>query len=106
MGNAVTGTAAEHSGIQILVRVDPPESLSWFLTERRLPHRNAERRLRFVRDHIERIPAVEVMVDGIGVELLVLSGRHRTSTPLSPVDGRPMKRASVKELEVMLEPHG
>jgi hypothetical protein len=36
------------------------------------------------------------------VELCVFGHRHARETPLSPVDGKPMKRANRREVEMLI----
>ena len=38
----------------------------------------------------------------VAVELLVFSGKTRRRTPMSPVDGRPIRRASLSDVRALV----
>jgi hypothetical protein len=43
------------------------------------------------------------MADDVPIELCVFDRRAARRAPLSPVDGKPMKRANLRELEGLLQ---
>jgi hypothetical protein len=55
---------------------------------------DSQRRYRFGREIAEQIPGFELMVANEDVEVMVFPERGAGHAPLSPVDGRPMRRAS------------
>jgi len=58
--------------------------------------------LRVGGDRIETVPAYSFLAEDIPVEVSVFSPTAAREAPLSPVDGRPMKRAGLKEVEASL----
>jgi hypothetical protein len=101
VGPVLTGSADEHSEVWLHLFSDPPEEVGWFLMERRIPHTPGERRLRMAGDDTERLPTYRFLAGEVGVELVVFSARFRSRVPLSPVDGRPMRRANLESVEAL-----
>lgn len=102
VGPVLNGTADEHSDVSLHVFADPPEEVRLYLMERRIPHQSCERRVRVAGDEHARFPAVRFLAGDTSVEALVLPERERRHAPLSPVDGKPMQRASIAKLESLL----
>jgi hypothetical protein len=69
-----------------------------------IPYRSIERRLRYGGDDARYYPALQLMTGGYQTEVVVLPvDALKQSPPLNPVDGKPMKRASIKQVERLLE---
>lgn len=102
VGSVLSGTVAPEAEIQLHLRADTPEQVDAFLRERGIPFRMTERRLRFGGDRQQMIPSYRFTADGVNVELYVFRPRDARETPLSPVDGRPMQRASARDVEALL----
>jgi hypothetical protein len=83
---------------------DAAEEVEWRLLDLGIPHRNTEQRLRMSTGEFERVPGFGFLAAEIPVELLVFSGRTRRHTPLSPVDGKAMRRAALAEVNRLLAP--
>ena len=103
VGPVLSGTVAPESEIQLHVRADTPEEVDAFLRERGIPFRMTERRLRFGGDRQQMIPSYRFTADGVNVELYVFRPQDARELPLSPVDGRPMQRASARDVEALLQ---
>lgn len=106
VGPVLSGTVTPESEIQLHICADAPEQVSVFLQEQRIPFRLTERRLRFGGDRYETVSTYRFTADAVAVELYVFDPRRARETPLSPIDGRPMRRAGVKELEALLRGNG
>jgi hypothetical protein len=91
VGPVLAGTASPHSEITLHLFSETPEAVSLRLEERGVPHEVLERRLRYERDRTVPYPA-----------LRFVAGRQIRQSPSSPVDGKPMRRASVAEVEALL----
>lgn len=102
VGPVLSGTVTEHTAIELLLTADSAEDVGHFLDEHRIPHDLYERRLRYGGDRQAVIPAYRFDADGVAVELGVLGTVAARETPLSPVDGQPMRRASRRELEQLM----
>ena len=103
VGPVLSGTADRHSEICLHLFSDPPEDVAMFLLDRGIVHDQGEARVRFQADAHERLPAFRFLAGGAQVELVVFSARARRRTPLSPVDGRPMRRAKLAEVAALVE---
>jgi arginase family enzyme len=99
VGPVLSGNVTPYSEIQLHVTADNPEDIGFLLQEHRIPYDEADRRLRFGGDRHATLPAYRFLADTTPVELTVFSREAVRELPLSPVDGRPMRRASRKELE-------
>lgn len=101
VGPVLSGTADEHSDVCLHLFAEPAEEVGLFLWESRIPHETGERRVRLASEEFHRMPAYRFMADGVPVELVVFSERARRRVPLSPVDGKPMPRASLEVVEAL-----
>lgn len=102
VGPALSGTVTATSEIQLHVSADSPEQIGWLLQEHRIPFRLGERRVRFGGDRYKTVATYHFTADGANVELCVFDPRAARETPLSPVDGRPMRRANIREMQDLL----
>lgn len=102
VGPVLAGTVTTTSAIQLHLSADTPEQVGLFLHEHNIPYRLGERRVRFGGDRYINVSAYEFTADGAAVELCVFDPRSAREAPLSPVDGRPSRRAGIKEVEALL----
>lgn len=103
VGPVLAGTASAHSDINLHLFADTTESVTLRLAERGVPHEILERRLRFERDRTVAYPAVRFVAGRQTVDAVVFPLDGIRQAPTSPVDGRPMRRASAAEVESLLE---
>jgi hypothetical protein len=101
VGPLLRGTVTDHSPLELHVFADTPEELNWFLADAGIPFETADKRLRFGGDRYRDLPVVRFTVDDTKVEIVVFSREAIREAPLSPVDGRPMARARLREVEEM-----
>ena len=102
VGPVLTGTASPHSEITLHLFSDSPEAVSLKLEERGVPHEVLERRLRYERDRTVSYPALRFVAGRQTVDVVVFPLDGIRQAPSSPVDGKPMRRASVAEVEALL----
>lgn len=102
VGPVLTGTASPHSEINLHVFTESPEAVSIRLEERGVPHEVLERRLRYERDRTVSYPALRFVAGQQTVDAVVFPLDGIRQAPSSPVDGRPMRRASAAEVEALL----
>jgi hypothetical protein len=102
VGPVLAGTASAHSEINLHLFSETPEAVSIRLGERGVPHEVLERRLRYERDRIVSYPAVRFVAGRQAVDAVVFPVDGIRQSPASPVDGRPMRRAGVAEVEALL----
>lgn len=101
VGSVLSGTADEHSIIRIHIFADTVESVGFYLLDNNIPHKLGERRFKIAIDQHQQYSTYEFIVDEVRVELIVFLPKQR-QIPLSPVDGKIMKRADITEVEELL----
>ena len=104
VGAVLDGTATLTSAIELHVFSDRPEDVAAALEGRGFRLHDSQRRFRFGRDVTEQIPGFELMVDDEELEIMVFPERGSGHSPLSPVDGKPMRRASRSAVKALLAP--
>lgn len=102
VGPVLNGVVTKYSEIQLHVAADEIEELVFFFAERRIPVEQDERRVRLGGNRYVSFPTLRFSLDDAVVELLVFSPAEFREPPLDPVDGKPMRRASAKEVEELL----
>jgi hypothetical protein len=88
------GTATLTAAVELHVFSDSPEVVAATLESEGRRVRDSQRRYRFGPHDTEQIPGFELLVDGEQIEVMVFRERGSNHAPLSPVDGKPMRRAS------------
>lgn len=102
VGPVLSGTVTSASEIEIHLIADTSEEIGFWLQEHAIPYEQTNRRLRFGGDRQEMFPAYRFTADNVPIELCVFDRREARESPLSPVDGKPMKRANLKEVENLI----
>jgi hypothetical protein len=102
VGPVLAGTATEHSGIELHLFADRPESVTLKLMDAGIPHEVGEKRVRMNADRTVACPQVLFEVGDQAIEATVFPLDGIRQAPVSPVDGRPMKRADMDELEQLV----
>lgn len=102
VGSVLTGNASEHAVIELHAFSDAPEAIGEALEAAGVQARAVEHRLRLRRDQSEPFPAYRFRRDGLEFDVTVFPERGRGNAPLSAVDGRPMRRATLKDVEALL----
>jgi hypothetical protein len=102
VGPVLTGTASAHSEINLHLFSDSPEAVSLRLEERGVPHEVQERRVRFERDRMVPYPALRFVAGRQPVDAVVFPLDGIRQSPCSPVDGKPMRRATTAEVEALI----
>lgn len=104
VGPVLTGTATEHSDVQLHLFADRPESVTIKLMDERIPHEVTEHRVRMNAERVLNYPGVRFEIADQPVEATVFPLDGIRQAPVSPVDGRPMRRADLDELETLVTP--
>lgn len=98
-GPVLNGLATPYSEVTIQVFPDDPEQVALLLREQGIPYDQDARRLRFGGDRQETVPVFRFVAGDTPVEICVFPPAGLREAPLSPVDGKPMRRANLKEVE-------
>lgn len=95
VGPVLAGTATANAAVELHAFADAPEAVAAYLERiAQRPLRDTLRRYRFAKDESVEIPGFSFTRDGVEVEVMVFPERRAHHAPLSPVDRRPMRRAS------------
>ena len=103
VGPVLSGTASAHSEVNLHLFADGAESVALHLLDNQIPHRIAERRLRYEPDRLISYPVVRFVAGKQEIDAVVFPLNGIRQSPSSPVDGRPMRRADAQEVEALLE---
>jgi hypothetical protein len=102
VGAVLSGNVTTYSEVHLHVAADTPEDVGFLLQEHHIPFDVASRHVRYGGDRHENLPAYRFLADGTTIELAVFTRHGAREVPLSPVDGKPMRRVNRKELTQLL----
>lgn len=102
VGPVLHGTAAENSAVNLHVFSDASETVASTLQENEVRYRPFERRLKSRRDRLETYAAFRFTLDEAAIEATVFPINGVRQAPISPVDGKPMRRADRKTVLELL----
>lgn len=102
VGPVLSGTASEHSEIDLHLFADRAESVALLLLERDIPHQATERRLRYEANRIVGYPAFRFVAGDQPIDVVVFPVDGIRQAPSSPVDGKPMRRGDAAEVRNLL----
>ncbi len=105
VGRVLRGTADATCTVTLHAFSEPPEAVGWLLERELIAYRSAQRRLRYPGDVSRTHPSYLFEIDGRPVEAVVFPFSGRGQPPLSPVDGRPMKRAGPGRVAELIRTH-
>jgi hypothetical protein len=103
VGPVLTGTATRNTEVQLHLFAERAEAVTIRLLDTAIPHELVERRVKVRADEWVLTPAVRLTVDDIPVDALVFGRDGQRQAPLSPTDGRPLRRASIEEVRALLD---
>ncbi|MBS0365984.1 MAG: hypothetical protein JSR67_09200 [Proteobacteria bacterium] len=106
VGAVLSGTATEHSGIQLHLFAERAESVTLKLIDAGIVHEVAEKRVRLNPERVRPFPEVRFEMDDQPIEATVFPTDGIRQAPVSPVDGRPMRRANTFEVETLVQEDG
>lgn len=102
VGSVLAGTAGEHSDVNLHLFAETPEEVVLFLMENGIPYQTGERRLRVSPQEHASYPSYRFVAGDVPIELIVFPVDGLRQAPLSPVDRKPMQRASLKAVEALV----
>jgi hypothetical protein len=98
VGPVLTGSATEHSDVQLHVFSDSPEAVAMYLMDQRYDYEVFERKLRMASDRMIGVPSIRFEMGIETIEAFVFPKDGIRQAPVSPVDGKPMRRAAMQEV--------
>ncbi len=99
VGPVLLGNITEHSVIELHLFSEPAENVGAYLLSRHIHYRSISQHLKLRRDKPETFPAYRFQTNAFEVLTTVLPERQQMHSPLSPIDGKPMRRARLKEVQ-------
>lgn len=103
VGPVLTGTADENSAVNLHVFTDSPEAVAMELDTIGISYRAYERRLKSRHAQFETYPGFEFRHNHNPIQATVFPVDGIRQAPMSPVTGKPMKRADVATVQALLE---
>ena len=103
VGPVLHGTASANSPVNLHVFADNAELVAFRLQESFVPYRPFERRLKSRRDRVESFAAFRFAQGESDIEATVFPFDGVRQAPISPVDGKPMRRADKSAILKLLE---
>jgi hypothetical protein len=102
VGAVLSGTATRHSEVQLHLFTDRAESVTLKLLDEGIAHEVTERRVKLDTERVRAFPGVRLRLDDQAIEATVFPADGIRQAPVSPVDGRPMRRASALEVQALI----
>ena len=102
VGPVLEGTADTHSPVHLHLHSDDADAVPRFLEENRIPAEARTRHLRLDRERSDDFPVWLFSAEELTFDLTVLPYDTLRQAPLSGVDEKPMRRASLAQLQQLL----
>lgn len=103
VGPVLSGTAAANCAINLHLFADDLESVAFALDENAVAYRLYETRLKSRRNRTETFAGLRFTHHDAAVEATVFPLVGVRQAPISPIDGKPMKRADARTVRDLLE---
>jgi hypothetical protein len=103
VGPVLSGAAGAHADIQLHLFADTPKEVLMFLLEQHIPFETAERRLKLGGGEPVCLPVLRFSADARHqIDATIFAPLAEREAPRSSVDGRPMRRAGLAEVQALL----
>ncbi len=102
VGSVLTGSATEFADIQLHLFSDSTEAVSMHLMDNRYDYEVLERKVRLTPERQISVPSMRFEMANETVEAFVFPRDGIRQAPVSPVDGKPMRRADMRETRALL----
>lgn len=102
VGSVLSGAANSHASIHLHLFADPTEEVPLFLMEHRIPFKTSERHIKMANGVSLCQPVFSFTADDAPIDLTVFAPLAEREAPRSPLDGRPMRRAGLAEVQALL----
>ena len=102
VGSVLSGNVTAYSNINLHVFADSCESIGMRLDAIGIDWQLRHRRMAIRRGHTEEFAGYDFMADDVIVEATVFPERRKGHAPLCKVDGRPMRRARYRDVEMLV----
>ena len=103
VGPVLVGTADENSSVNLHTFADSPETVAMEIGDMGIQFRSYERRLKTRRGQVEVFAGFEFNHQNEMIQATVFPIDGIRQAPMSPIDGKPMKRADRNTVQELLE---
>ncbi len=103
VGPVLLGTADDNSAINLHLFADSAEMVAMEIGDRGIQFRPYERRLKSRRGQIEMYPGFEFSHCNETIQATVFPVDGIRQAPISPIDGKPMKRVDSEAVQALLD---
>lgn len=103
VGTVLSGAVSAHSDVNLHLFADTPEHVAIHLIGAEIPYETSERRVRVTRDRYDTVPVYRFAGRDVQIDAMVFPTDGLRQAPLCAVDGRPLKRARIDELDALIE---
>jgi len=102
VGPVLAGTADENSAVNLHLFTDSPEMVAMEIGDMGIAFRPYERRLKSRRGQVEMYPGFEFSHRNETVQATVFPVDGIRQAPISPIDGKPMRRVDSEAVQALL----
>ena len=102
VGPVLRGTASPESPVTLHLFSDAPERVVVFLMGTGIPYEESSQRVKHGDGRVEDYPALRFVAGSVRVEATIFPLVELRQAPTSPVDGRPMPRAGINDVQKLL----
>jgi hypothetical protein len=103
VGPVLAGTADENSAVNLHVFADSPETIAMQIGDMGIQFRPYERRLKSRRGQIDTYAGFEFIHSNEYIQTTVFPVDGIRQAPMSPIDGKPMKRVDKNAVQELLQ---
>jgi hypothetical protein len=103
VGPVLVGTADENSAVNLHVFADSPEMVTMEIGDMGIQFRSYERRLKTRRGQVETFAGLEFNHQNEMVQATIFPVDGIRQAPMSPIDGKPMKRVDKDAVQALLQ---
>jgi Rad3-related DNA helicase len=104
VGPVLSGSADKNSTIALHLFSDTPEQIAITLMEKKIPWQDGIKKVHYPRGVAKEQPLFRFHAGETEIELIWFAPEEIRHSPLSPVNDRPEKRASLEKVRDLLEP--
>ena len=102
VGPVLAGTADENSAVNLHLFTDSPEMVAMEIGDMGIAFRPYERRLKSRRGQVEMYPGFEFSHRNETIQATVFPVDGIRQAPMSPIDGKPMRRVDSEAVQLLL----
>lgn len=103
VGPVLAGTAHSDSPVLLHVFSDNADDAYFFLASQNVESTWGERQYKLRREDSHRYPVLAFHFKGVALEVTVFPFDGLRQAPISPIDGKPMPRAAIHDVQALIE---